>query len=143
MTKKELKELIKEVISEETQSVDPEEILGKILELTISDTSEPLLILMKIRALAKNYFDKVGYKVNEAGGYKEAISESDSTKEKAKLVYSNLKKREFEYRELTKKTKDPVKKRHFSDMAEKVKNQASDVLLSFLDDMDVQDWFDD
>ena len=78
MTKKELKELIKEVISEETQSVDPEEILGKILELTISDTSDPLLILMKIRALAKNYFDKVGYKVNEAGGYKEAISEMPS-----------------------------------------------------------------
>lgn len=78
MTKKELKELIKEVISEETQSVDPEEILGKILELTISDTSDPLLILMKIRALAKNYFDKVGYKVNEAGGYEEAISESMS-----------------------------------------------------------------
>ena len=38
MTKKELKELIKEVINEETQSVDPEEILGEILELTTSDT---------------------------------------------------------------------------------------------------------
>ena len=73
MTKKELKELIKEVISEETQSVDPEEILGKILELTISDTSDPLLILMKIRALAKNYFDKVGYKVNETVGLMKCV----------------------------------------------------------------------
>ncbi len=74
----------------------------------------------------------------------ESMNESDSTKEKAKLVYSNLKKREFEYRELTKKSKDPVKKRYFSDMAEKVKNQASDILRSFLDDMDLDmpDWFD-
>lgn len=75
----------------------------------------------------------------------DSTKENDSTKEKAKLVYSILKKREFEYRELTKKSKDPVKKRHFSDMAEKVKNQASDILRSFLDDMDVhvRDWFDD
>ena len=38
----------------------------------------------------------------------ESMNESDSTKEKAKLVYSNLKKREFEYRELTKKSKDSL-----------------------------------
>ena len=84
MTKNELKELIKEVINEETQSVDPEEILGEILELTTSDTSDPLLILMKIRALAKNYFDKVGYKVNE--GYA-----TDSGKKAAKERIVKLK----------------------------------------------------
>ena len=63
MTKKELKELIKEVISEETQSVDPEEILGNILELTISDTSDPLLILID-----KNYTE-IEHKIRLKGLY--------------------------------------------------------------------------
>jgi|TARA_B110000503_G_scaffold74161_1_gene114579 hypothetical protein len=121
MTKKELKELIKEVISEETQSVDPEEILGKILELTISDTSDPLLILMKIRALAKNYFDKVGYKVNEAGGYEDGIKDA-----KDRMKYVALRKMEKDHLAKSKITKD-IKKQHHLDMADKYLQQALDI----------------
>lgn len=88
---------------------------------------------------------------------KEVIIENSdhdkSTINKAKLAYSALKKKEDEYRELSKKTNDPVKKQQFSDLAQKAKTKAADIFRSFarhfswyvdnFDDFDIIDLFDD
>ena len=121
-----------EAIKNILKKLTPEQLKQLVREkITVSDrVSEFLGEEASTKELQKLGFKPTKSDVNE---------ESDSTKEKAKLAYSNLKKREFEYRELTKKTKDPVKKQRFSDMAEKVKKEASDILRYFFDN--VEDFF--
>jgi hypothetical protein len=85
MTKSELKQLIKEVISDSLKnesllkySTNPKEVLANIIEIAEDDNMDDFNKVINMRALAKGYFDKVGYKVT-----KEAVNDFPVDMERA------------------------------------------------------------
>ena len=150
MTKKELKELIKEVINETTEAAkieslfktgdvvkfltnprtehddgeghpNPKFAIGKIIDNYVSD--------FDIKELKPNpgkmHYAVTSYsiipKVNEAGGYEDGIKDA-----KDRMKYVALRKMEKDHLAKSKITKD-IKKQHHLDMADKYLQQALDI----------------
>ncbi len=129
MTKSELKDLIKEVISDSLKnenilkySTDPKEVLGNIIEIADDDNMDDFNKVINMRALAKAYFDKVGYKVTNEN-YEDKIKDA-----KDRMAYLALRKQEKDYIRKSKQSSSPIKKKHYMDMSKQVLDKALDIL---------------
>jgi hypothetical protein len=129
MTKSELKQLIKEVISDSLKnesllkySTNPKEVLANIIEIAEDDNMDDFNKVINMRALAKGYFDKVGYKVTNEN-YEDRIKDA-----KDRLAYLALRKQEKDYISKSKQSSSPIKKQHYMDMSKQVLDKALDIL---------------
>jgi hypothetical protein len=129
MTKSELKQLIKEVISDSLKnesllkySTNPKEVLANIIEIAEDDNMDDFNKVINMRALAKGYFDKVGYKVTNEN-YEDGIKDT-----KDRMAYLALRKQEKDYISKSKQSSSPIKKQHYMDMSKQVLDKALDIL---------------
>jgi hypothetical protein len=129
MTKSELKQLIKEVISDSLKnesllkySTNPKEVLANIIEIAEDDNMDDFNKVINMRALAKGYFDKVGYKVTNEN-YEDGIKDA-----KDRMAYLSLRKQEKDYISKSKQSSSPIKKKHYMDMSKQVLDKALDIL---------------
>ena len=129
MTKSELKQLIKEVISDSLKnesllkySTNPKEVLANIIEIAEDDNMDDFNKVINMRALAKGYFDKVGYKVTNEN-YEDGIKDA-----KDRMAYLALRKQEKDYISKSKQSSSPIKKQHYMDMSKQVLDKALDIL---------------
>jgi hypothetical protein len=129
MTKSELKQLIKEVISDSLKnesllkySTNPKEVLANIIEIAEDDNMDDFNKVINMRALAKGYFDKVGYKVTNEN-YEDRIKDA-----KDRMAYLALRKQEKDYISKSKQSSSPIKKQHYMDMSKQVLDKALDIL---------------
>ena len=129
MTKSELKQLIKEVISDSLKnesllkySTNPKEVLANIIEIAEDDNMDDFNKVINMRALAKGYFDKVGYKVTNEN-YEDSIKDV-----KDRMAYLALRKQEKDYISKSKQSSSPIKKQHYMDMSKQVLDKALAIL---------------
>ena len=129
MTKSELKQLIKEVISDSLKnesilkySTNPKEVLANIIEIADDDNMDDFNKVINMRALAKGYFDKVGYKVTNEN-YEDGIKDV-----KDRMSYLALRKQEKDYISKSKQSSSLIKKHHYLDMSKQVLDKALDIL---------------
>jgi hypothetical protein len=129
MTKSELKQLIKEVISDSLKnesilkySTNPKEVLANIIEITEDDNMDDFNKVINMRALAKGYFDKVGYKVTNEN-YEDSIKDV-----KDRMSYLALRKQEKDYISKSKQSSSLIKKQHYLDMSKQVLDKALAIL---------------
>jgi hypothetical protein len=129
MTKSELKDLIKEVISDSLKnesllkySTNPKEVLANIIEIADDDNMDDFNKVINMRALAKAYFDKVGYKVTNEN-YEDKIKDT-----KDRMAYLALRKQEKDYISKSKQSSSPIKKQHYMDMSKQVLDKALAIL---------------
>ena len=129
MTKSELKQLIKEVISDSLKnesllkySTNPKEVLANIIEIAEDDNMDDFNKVINVRALAKGYFDKVGYKVTNEN-YEDGIKDV-----KDRMSYLALRKQEKDYISKSKQSSSPIKKQHYMRMSKQVLDKALAIL---------------
>jgi hypothetical protein len=103
-------------------STDPKEVLGNIIEIADDDNMDDFNKVINMRALAKGYFDKVGYKVTNEN-YEDGIKDA-----KDRMAYLALRKQEKDYISKSKQSSSPIKKQHYMDMSKQVLDKALAIL---------------